>query len=506
MNPLIPSAACAFSLSLGGTPAIAQEQDCQPDITPLMMPAAGGTANDAPWVLSWVEAIEKSPSVVIDENIPFERGLRTFPMPGEKRPGVTINALVPGKEAGELIREARHLPNPVLVVTWVNSRRPLLLGQESPPFQDYRMLQEYIANPDDSLLNQWFATTCNASEYLREVTGYDLNCLNPQLGSDACTDAIALGLPSVGVPYSFAPMSGGTGGDAYDPYNTGDATLWWRADLMVAIADRSALIRPSLNPTVSPTTKTRFTGNGRPIWDSVNSTYRRPEIGDDLFPAVFDKLEGTADPEGPKRFVGWINNCDYSDTVEFEGYEGYWQWLEYWKANSWYGPHEPSTTQPPTNKNMCPGSIAGNPYNQFPFSGLGLTLNWTVDVTTGGPLPEDFYAVSEFIHVGRQPIYVVGVYQGSQMLGGGLPQSGQVPWYDSCNGDFNMDGEVDGRDLAILLSQWFTADGQSTETPNMCLNLFKLAPDVGAAALLELLERWGDCPDWPVPGFDPACP
>lgn len=505
MNGLLQCLAIVFGFMLVSVPASGQEDECQPKITPLMMPAAGGTANDAPWVLSWEEAIGRSPSVVIDENIPFEQRLRTFPMPGETQPGITINALVPGKEAGQLIREERHLPNPVLVVTWVNSRRPLLLGQEYPPFQDYRMLQEYTANPDDTLLNQWFATTCNATEYLRDVTGYDLHCLNPDLGSDACTDAIALGLPSVGVPYSFGPMSSGTSEGAYDPYNTEDATLWWRADLMVAIADRSALIRPSLNPTVSPTTKGQFTSNGRPIWDSRQSRYRRPEIGDDLFPAVFDKLEGTVDPEGPKRFVGWINNCDFSGTVEFEGYEGYWQWLEYWKANSWYGPHDPSTTQPPTNKNMCPESTDGHPYNQFPFSGLGVTLNWTVDVTAGGPLPEDFYAVSEFIHVGRQPIYVVGVYQGSQMLGGGLPESGQVAWYDSCNGDFNMDGHVDGKDLAILLSQWFTAETQSTATPDVCLNLFKLAPEVGAGALLELLERWGNCPDWPVPGFDPAC-
>ena len=68
-----------------------------------------------------------------------------------------------------------------------------------------------------------------------------------------------------------------------------------------------------------------------------------------------------------------------------------------------------------------------------------------------------------------------------------------------------MDGHVDGKDLAILLSQWFTAETQSTATPDVCLNLFKLAPEVGAGALLELLERWGNCPDWPVPGFDPAC-
>ena len=63
MNVLIPCVACAFSLTMAGTLAIAQDEDCPAVLSPLLMPPAGGTANDAPWVLSWEEAIGKSPSV-----------------------------------------------------------------------------------------------------------------------------------------------------------------------------------------------------------------------------------------------------------------------------------------------------------------------------------------------------------------------------------------------------------------------------------------------------------
>ena len=113
--------------------------------------------------------------------------------------------------------------------------------------------------------------------------------------------------------------------------------------------------------------------------------------------------------------------------------------------------------------------------------------------------------MSEFIQVGEQPIYVIGVYQGAQILGGGLPGSGQVPWYESCNSDFNMDGTVNGEDLTILLAHWNTAPASPQNPPNMCLNRDKLAAGVGPAALIEFLEDWGQCTDWLPKGLDPTC-
>ena len=107
--------------------------------------------------------------------------------------------------------------------------------------------------------------------------------------------------------------------------------------------------------------------------------------------------------------------------------------------------------------------------------------------------------------MGEQPIYVVGVYQGAQVLGGGLPGSGQVPWYESCNSDLNMDGIVNGRDLAILLAQWNTDPASPTNRPNMCVNRDKLQAAVGPGALLELLNDWGPCTPWPLQDLDPAC-
>ena len=357
------------------------------------------------------------------------------------------------------------------------------------PILDERF-KDQVEGVADLILSE---VNIKAIEYLTEVLHYDLACLDPALGADACTDAISLGLPLVGVPYSFGPMADGNGN--YDPYQ--EDALWWQADLMVAVADRTALIRPSLNPTVAPSTAKRFTADGRPVWGKDG--YRRPESGDAIYEAVLQKLD---DPEAP--FVGWINDCDYTQPPRrFEGSEGYWKWLELWRSNSWFGPHDPDQF-PPDESSRC-GGDENHPYDQFPYSGLGLTLNWTEEVG-GKTLPDAFYALSEFIHVGEQPIYIVGVYQGSQLLGGGLPGSGQRPWYESCNGDFNLDGIVDGRDLAILLSQWFDDDAPVEIEPNVCLNIDKLAPKVGPAALIELLERWGACPEWPIPELDPSCP
>lgn len=431
-------------------------------------------------------------------NIPFDDLLRTFPLDPNQQ-GVHIQ--VP-QENGT--RKPVYLKNPVLVATWVDARGQGITPSSPNPFQDYAMFQEYTANAADG--NLWFATVCNARTLIRDMLHIDLSCMNPALGTDACNLAITLGLPSVGVPYSFSPMADPNGGQ-WNPYT--ETTTWWQQDLMIALCDRSALIRPSLNPTVAPDSPKRPTADGRPL--SNGQTYRRPVEGDEIYPAVMEKLNGSKDDiYGPKEFVGWINACAPIDEfeplppMEFRGADGFWQWLEYWTANSWYGPHEPSQTELPSSDNKC--LIQGTaPYNLFPFSGIGLSLNWNLELEGVDPPPAEFYSVSEFIQVGEQPIYVVGVYQGAQVLGGGLPGSGQVPWYESCNSDFNMDGTVDAMDLTILLAQWNTDPATPQDPPNMCLNRDKLAAAVGPAALMEFLEDWGPCPGWPLKELDPAC-
>ena len=509
-------AGACLALTFGSTIASAQKNsDCEVEVTPLTPPPGGdlgtGLPDDAPWVRRFSDSIGAAELTANDQSIPFDNRLRTFPLKGDEQAGVTINALIvePGEQDQ---RKEVYIPNPVLVVTWVGSHPsdpcPILGGVNCglPTFQDYRMFQEYRANSEDSNLNMWFATTCNAGTFIEEVLQIDRSCMNPDLGADACNLAITLGLQSVGVPYAFGPMANSAG--AWDPYGSGvdgnTFNLWWQADLMIAVCDRSALIRPSLNPTVAPDSPGRPTANGKPIWNGQK--YRQPEPGDAIYPAVMEKLNGTSkDPFGPKEFVGYINQCDHNlPPVEFRGADGYWRWLDYWRANSWYGPHEPSLTDPPTMNNLCSGSQDGAPYNLFPFSGIGLSLNYNLELEGVIPPPEEFYSVSEFIHVGEQPIYVIGVYQGAQLLGGGLPGSGQVPWYESCNSDFNMDGVVNGQDLTLLLAQWNTIPG---DIPNMCLNRDKLQPVVGQSALMELLEDWGSCPGWPksLQALDPAC-
>jgi hypothetical protein len=64
---------------------------------------------------------------------------------------------------------------------------------------------------------------------------------------------------------------------------------------------------------------------------------------------------------------------------------------------------------------------------------------------------------------------------------------------------------VDGIDLAMLLSEW-AAEQEPLTLPNLCMNIKKVDPVIDGTQLVELLERWGECPAWPIDAIDPACP
>ncbi len=417
-----------------------------------------------------------------ENGIPFER-LKTMPVAGQGP--ITFTAKTYDAN-GNLIPKTVTLPDPVIIVSWVFTTDVPPSTVCGRPWQSFKMLQEYVANDCDGALNSWFTMNCDAIEYIDDVKNIDRACLNMNAGGQGCDDTIAIGLPTVGVPFAFGQMQDSKG--AYDPYFDAASDYdfaWWEEFVIVAVADRSSLIRPSLNPTVAPNTKDRITDNGEPVWDVVNQRYRRPNKTDAIYPAVKEKLE---------NFVGWFGDD------EFRGFNGYWEWQALWQERSWNG--TPATPNPP--------------YNQFPYSGLGLTLDWTTnyDAETdtvwapneSDPLPRDFYALSEFIHIGQTPIYFIGGFEGSQYFGS--PEGNQVHWYDSCEADLNMDGQVDGADLSILLDNWDTEEPTSENPTNLCVNIGKISPRVGGAALVELLNNWGDCTSWPFSHdeLSPACP
>ncbi|MCP4834316.1 MAG: hypothetical protein GY895_06065 [Phycisphaera sp.] len=389
------------------------------------------------------------------------------------------------------------LEDPVFVVTF-STDASVIDPTTNPPFgllQVYAprvengtwVLSEYRGNPDDQLLNQWLTvhqpnpdSTTGFSQgtlldFVPRSLSIERECFNPSInqpgsgaGSDPCDAAIFTGVTGVGVPYAF----GNLGTDVFD---ASYAAPWWRQQLFIFVVERDAILRPSYNPNPNRTTRAMPTANGKPIFDDQGpegSGYRFPRFGDEIWESYLDATEGD------KPFVG------YSNGQVYRGSFGFREWLYRWQENSWGNP---------------PGSNDLFDWAEdyaFPYSSIGLTLDWEeFDPNEGSIARAPFGALSEFIHKGEQPMYMVGIRAAHQYIGTPNEFLHEVSWCDTCPGDFNRDGVVDGIDLSLLLANW---GSRST-----CYTIDKTLPEVGVPDLARLLLAWGPC-GWPLPKMRPA--
>jgi hypothetical protein len=399
-------------------------------------------------------------------------------------PSLTIT--IRSSETGKL--ETHTIENPVVVLTLSTSAS---VSPDTPPldiWDQYRpypnpngsgewVFKPYYANGDDGLINNWVTThkVDSVSEggvvtyapgtalgYL-DRHGYDRTCFNPS-SPDAVAgsvDAVTVGVTSVGMPWTFGttPEQAWSGGPA-------DA-VWWGQQVVVLVADRDAFVRPSFNPSVRVSTSDLYTDNGIPMWKAADETYRFPVEGEALFDAYQDATAG---------FRGFIPPTTYLGTTGFQN------WLTQWKLNSWTVPSSWETLF----------TAAG-----FPFSGMGLTLNWPdFAAESPGDLSTDFAALSEFIHATEKPMFLITVLEPYQYYGAPLPD--QVPWCGTCEGDFNRDGLVTSTDLLEMLQYWDAAPSNAS----LQYKLDRSSPTVGIADLLHLLGAWGPC-TWPLQDWMP---
>jgi hypothetical protein len=404
------------------------------------------------------------------------------------------------------------IEDPVLVITWSFAGSNRFEGYDIlDPYLPTRLadgtwvFREYVGNPDDGLLNNWMTAHKYEIEpngdlrfdrgtilgYLEDTIGFDRSCLNPINSATACEDAISLGVTNVGMPYAFSPLYGDiykTTAPNTDPHSPPGQLIpmpapWWQQQLFIFVAERDAFVRPSFNPCLRAQTRSEQTADGRPIWDADAGTYRFPERGE-VPPAgtgpSFEAFEAaTAD------FEGYISGVP----EPYRGSQGFKDWLQQWQTNSWCNQPDGGPVGPPGSITTDPSLVQG-----FPFSSVGITLNWEQFIPTqGDDASTDFGALSEMIHNGGESMYLVGVRSGNQYLG--LPDHGQKTWCDVCPGDFNRDGKVNGADLAELFANW------GEESP--CYSIDKTLPRVDILDVSRLLMLWGDC-GWPLPDFRPA--
>ena len=460
------------------TAALALQDECP---SPPLPPIPDGES----WVESYgasvapAEALHRTPP----SDIPFDR-LRV--MDPDNAGPISFTGWVRNPTNNQRDPIDVEIENPVLVVTLAATTWHRTCWSENASWLSMRSLEQYTCKCDQNGGNIWFTLDGNMAEYLENDLLVDRSCLNPGIDpSDSqtpCNDAIFWGVPSVGMPYAFGALEP-------TPFvNPNDAGAWWQQFVVVAVADRSAFVRPSYNPTVGPGTKDKPTNNGIPIWDEDLGRYRLAQPGDPTYAAQQEILKDfvgyvytSAEPVPPGCESG-ISGCEGSDPLM--GPEGFEEWLNIWQVNSWDGG--------PDGINC--DEYFPIPYCQFPFSSIGLTGDWQTWATSKAPASETLPALSEFLLKGDQNIYVVGTWPVAQYLA--KVNSDQVPWCDSCDGDLNLDGVVNAIDLEILLSLW--------GTENTCANIDKRSAFVDGASLLRMLTQWGPCPQWPLPELRPA--
>jgi len=112
-------------------------------------------------------------------------------------------------------------------------------------------------------------------------------------------------------------------------------------------------------------------------------------------------------------------------------------------------------------------------------SWLDATNNGATGTGAGFPLTQNLVA-------GTSYYICVGGFTGTSVVNGTLNISG--PEASPCPGDLNLDGEVNGADLGLLLGAWGACPG----TP--CPGDLNLDGEVNGADLGLLLGAWGPCP------------
>jgi hypothetical protein len=404
---------------------------------------------------------------------------------------ISLNVNKPSTFAGGGFRSVRDAYLPILDLDSNGEAvfRPYEVNTHDKTYNNW--MTAHIAEQEDGGVVYAPGTTLH---YVREVLGLG-GCSDPEdpaPNAMPCVLAPSIAVSGVGMPYMFPGDDGSVPFSDPWEYRPGigadqpASARWWKQQLYVFVADRDAFVRPSFNPSMRRTTERLPTQNGRPIWSVEKGvgSYRAPTADEPLYDAY---ITATAD------FVGYTDNGRNNPPTEYRGTQGFEDWLVKWKSNSW-------DSAPRDWQDL--DYVVG-----FPFSGLGLTLNWNefdpeAKDFVPGDLSGSFGAASEMIHATHHPMFLITYIEPHQYLN--EPAAGEVPWCDTCPGDFNRDGMVDGSDLAELLLHWDyggvpSADGQ-------CFNLDRQSPTIDSGDLGQLLSNWGGCA-WPLPDFRPAdCP
>jgi len=371
---------------------------------------------------------------------------------------------------GVWVQSNTTIQEPVVVVTWsfANIPNSNSINELGNSLVNRRILQRYVTSQDPLNGNStlWFTKHGNAGDYLDEVN-LNRSCLNLSLNDQACDEAIAWGVPTVGVPFGFQKTS------SDQPYEN-VLGAWWREYILIGIADRRAFVRPSYNPTVAEDSAAWMTRDGVPLWSHDRQQYWYAPVGTD---EAMAQQAAINDPSGDSRYQFKAYNLNQSMTTDFEG------WLKAWQDDSWISADQPDNCY----------------VNGFPYTSIGLTGNWQY-ASAGSVLDQRFLSLSEFILKADAPIWWFGRRAGTQYLGKAQQSLGQVSWCDSCWGDLDMSGAIDAGDLLMVLEAW------GTRNPCMDLSFEYDDPECASSQqmrsvdvmdMLWILEQWGPCDGWP---------